>query len=108
MPSGNIDPGETPEQSARRELLEETGYEAVEMESLGSMFPDVGRLGTRVWYFFAVGVRPVENWKPEEGVEVLTYSMDELARAILDGTFDHALHVAALVPALLRRKLKLA
>ena len=108
LPSGNIDPGETPESSARRELREETGYEAGELELLGSMRPDVGRLGTRVWYFFAVGVRPVENWKPEEGVEVLTYSMDELARAILDGTFDHALHVAALVPALLRRKLKLA
>ena len=107
LPSGNIDPGEMPESSARRELREETGYEAGEMERLGPMLPDVGRLGTRVWYFFAPGVRPVENSKPEDGVEVLTYSMDELAAAILDGTFDHALHVAAFVPAVLRGKLNL-
>lgn len=108
LPSGIIDPGETPAQSACRELIEETGYQAAELEDLGPMFPDVGRLGTRVWFFWAAGVRPVENWSPEEGVEVLSYSMDELARAIEDGTFDHALHVAALVPAILRGKLKLA
>jgi ADP-ribose diphosphatase len=108
LPSGNIDPGETPEDAARRELLEETGHQAGDMEALGPMFPDVGRLGTRIWYFFAAGVQRVENWSPEEGVEVLSYSMDELVHAIEDGTFDHALHVAALVPAMLRGKLKLA
>ena len=107
LPSGIVDPGETPEQSGRRELLEETGYQAGEWEALGSMLPDAGRLGTRVWFFLAEGVRPVERWSPEEGLEVLTYSMDELARAILDGAFDHALHVAALVPAMLRGRLKL-
>lgn len=108
LPSGNIDPGETPEACARRELEEETGYRADRIESLGSMFPDVGRLAARVWYFFAACVRPVENWKPEQGVEVLSYSIEELTRAIADGTFDHSLHVAALVPAILRGKLKLA
>ncbi len=108
LPSGNIDPGETPEFCARRELEEETGHRADRMESLGAMFPDVGRLGARVWYFFASSVRPVENWKPEQGVEVLTYSMEELTRAITDGVFDHSLHVAALVPAILKGKLKLA
>jgi len=107
FPAGNIDAGEAAEECARRELREETGYEAGEMEPLGPMFPDVGRLGTRVWNFFAAGVRPVPNWHPEPGVEVLTYSVDELARAIADGTFNHALHVAALVPAMLRGKLKL-
>ena len=107
LPSGIIDAGETPEASARRELVEETGYEASEIELLCPMFPDVGRLGTRVWYFFASGLRRVEHWQPEEGVEVLSYSIDELVRAIEDGTFNHALHVAALVPALLRGKLKL-
>ena len=107
FPAGNIDPGEPPEQCARRELREETGYEAGEMELLGPMYPDVGRLGTRVWNFFAPGVRPVKDWKPEPGVEVLSFSLDELTRAIQDGTFNHALHIAALVPAMLRGKLKL-
>ncbi|HKE20965.1 MAG TPA: NUDIX hydrolase [Bryobacteraceae bacterium] len=107
FPAGNIDRGESPEQCARRELVEETGYEAGEMELLGPMFPDVGRLGTRVWPFFAPAARPVKGWKPEPDVEVLTYSLDELVRAIGDGTFNHALHLAALVPAMLRGKLVL-
>ena len=107
LPCGNIDPGETPESTARRELEEETGHRAGSMESLGTMFPDVGRLAARVWNFFAPNVQRVENWKPEEGVEVLSYSMEELRAAIADGVFDHALHVAALVPAILHGKLKL-
>jgi 8-oxo-dGTP pyrophosphatase MutT (NUDIX family) len=107
FPAGNIDGGESREECARRELVEETGYQAGEMELLGPMFPDVGRLGARVWNFFAPGVRPVTNWEPEPDVEVLSYSLDELAHAIEAGTFNHALHIAALVPAMLRGKLKL-
>jgi ADP-ribose pyrophosphatase len=107
LPSGIVDAGETPAETARRELVEETGYQAGEMEALGPMLPDAGRLGTRVWFFLAEGIRPVERWLPEKGLEVLTYSMDELARAIGDGSFDHALHVAALVPAMLRGKVRL-
>src|SRR5258708_12836834 len=49
LPSGLVDPGETPEEAARRELLEETGYEAGEVEVLGGMDPDLGRLGNRIW-----------------------------------------------------------
>jgi ADP-ribose pyrophosphatase len=105
LPAGNVDAGETPETCARRELLEETGYEAGEMEPLGAMLPDSGRVGASIWFFFAANVRRVEGWKQEEAVEVVTYSMAELARAISGGEFDHAQHVAALVPLMLRGKL---
>jgi ADP-ribose pyrophosphatase len=35
LPAGHVDPGETPEQSARRGLLEGTGYEADTFKLLG-------------------------------------------------------------------------
>lgn len=38
FPGGKIDTGETPEQAVRREVLEETGCEAVGVEQLGQPF----------------------------------------------------------------------
>jgi len=107
FPSGLMDPGETPVETARRELLEETGYEAAGIELLGGMDPDTGRLGNRIWTCLAKGVRRVPGREPEEGIEVLSWSLDELAQAVLDGRFDHALHVAVLMIAVLKGGLQL-
>ena len=107
LPSGLVDPGETPEETARRELLEETGYEAESLEVLGSMFPDTGRLGNRIWNCLATGVRPVVGYVTEAGIETLVWTLEELACAMLDGRFDHSLHVATLMAAVARGKFKL-
>lgn len=107
LPSGIVDPGESPAEAARRELLEETGYHADEVEVLGPLEPDTGRLGNRIWACAATGVRRVEDRPPEEGIEVLTYTPADLARATVAGEFSHALHVAVLMMAELRGNLKM-
>ena len=106
LPSGLVDAGETPAEAARRELLEETGYEADVVENLGPMLPDTGRLGNCIYSCFATGVRRVEDRVPEEGIEVLTWPLNELARATTDGRFDHALHVALLLVAVLKGRIR--
>lgn len=108
LPSGLVDPGETAGGAARRELLEETGYAAGEVEVLGPMFPDTGRLTNRIWSCVASGVQPVPGRTPEAGIEVVTYSLPDLWRATADGQFDHALHVAILLMAVLRGKLTIS
>jgi ADP-ribose pyrophosphatase len=107
LPSGIVDPGESPGETARRELLEETGYQADHVEVLGAMEPDTGRLGNQIWNCVAAGVRRVPGCAAEDGIEVLTYSPADLARAIADGEFSHALHVSLLLMAMLRGKLNL-
>jgi ADP-ribose pyrophosphatase len=107
LPSGLVDPGESPAQAAQRELLEETGYAAAEVEMLGPMNAEDGRLTNQLWTCFARGVRPVRNRVPEEGIEVIAYSMDDLAQATRNGEFCHAPHVGSVLLALLHGKLKL-
>src|SRR5262245_10702258 len=48
FPSGHVDPGQTPEEAARRELAEETGYRANRLDLVGLLAPDVGRLSNRL------------------------------------------------------------
>src|SRR6266516_3395152 len=40
FPSGGAEPGESPEEAARRELLEETGCAAATLELVGTLFVD--------------------------------------------------------------------
>ncbi len=42
VPAGKLDPGETPEACARRELLEETGYGADELRLVYTYAPAIG------------------------------------------------------------------
>lgn len=106
LPSGIIDPGETPAGTARRELLEETGY-AADCEVLGPLFVDTGRMSNRIWACAALGARPVDNHAPEPGIDVLAWPIDELWRATRTGDFGLSLHVSVLLQAALAGKLPL-
>jgi ADP-ribose pyrophosphatase len=50
IPGGMIEPGEDPEQAARREFREETGYEAGRMEYLGTAHHDGFAMAEDVYF----------------------------------------------------------
>jgi len=97
LPAGLVDAGDTPEDTARRELKEETGFLAERVTLVGCMKPDTGRLGNRMWVYFAAGVVRDDSAVPEAGMQVVVQTAAQVSRALADGTFDHALHVAALL-----------
>jgi ADP-ribose pyrophosphatase len=106
LPGGLLDSGGTPAQTAARELMEETGYAALgEPILLGTLLADSSRLENRFWCFFAAA-RPSHGWRAEPGVERVLFSAGELRAAILDGRFDHGLHVALVGMAALRGHLR--
>ncbi len=53
LPAGRVNPGETPLQAARRELLEETGYRARRWRKLLSFYPTPGYVTERMHLFVA-------------------------------------------------------
>jgi ADP-ribose pyrophosphatase len=58
LPGGMIEPGEDPEQAARREFREETGYEAGRMELLGTAHHDGFSIAPNI-YFLAFDCQKV-------------------------------------------------
>lgn len=102
IPAGNVDPGESAEQAAIRELKEETGHTPIRIENLGSYYPDTGRFANKQHaYYMEVEENPKE-FVPEEGIEVVYLPVTELEELIHTGGFNHQLHVSVALLAYLR------
>jgi ADP-ribose pyrophosphatase len=84
--AGGIDSGETPLRAARRELKEETGYQARRFARLLSFFPTPGFLTEEMHLYRATGLRPGRA-EPEadEALEVRAFSRRQLERMLRRG-----------------------
>jgi ADP-ribose pyrophosphatase len=103
LPSGLVDRGETPEASMRRELLEETNHIAASIDLLGTLLPDVGRLGNRMWCFVADGVKPAATARVlDDGIELVRMAPAEFAAALADGRCNHALNLGVAMLAVIK------
>jgi ADP-ribose pyrophosphatase len=90
LPAGTIDEGETALQTARRELVEETGYRAKKWQKLAEFFPSPGFLAEKMTIYLATGLMAGEATPMEdERIEARWFTskqIDDMVRAgkILD------------------------
>lgn len=89
FPGGFIDPDESPQDAAAREMLEETGFVARQWQALGSFVDNGNQQGSAGHYFLASGcrqVQPAASGDLEE-MRVETYAKSVVDRFLADGSF---------------------
>ncbi|OLP58070.1 hydrolase [Xaviernesmea oryzae] len=95
------------EVSARRELLEETGFAADRWTLISSLYANPATQSNRLHIFLAEGARKVGDQqldRGEEGMIVHVKPLDEIVPLLATGIIGQAMHVAGLLLALAARR----
>lgn len=91
LPAGKIDEGEDPVESARRELLEETGYGAKKLTALGKLHPGIGYSNEVIYIYAAEDLTfHAEQQEHDEFIETFELSLDKALGAIRSGKITDA------------------
>jgi len=87
LPRGGVEPNETIEQAAAREVKEETGMVIKDLQMLGKMATDSGVVNSIVPIFLAK-VGGQQQSSPEDGEAIAaidTFSIEEIKKGLVDG-----------------------
>lgn len=100
VPAGKLDPGETPEACARRELKEETGYATDQLTSLGTICVTPGYSDERIHLYLARELRAgAQQLAANESIVCRQLPLDEALRMALEGEISDAKTTIALLRA---------
>jgi 8-oxo-dGTP pyrophosphatase MutT (NUDIX family) len=96
IPGGMIDKGEKPESAARRELAEETGFEAEEFIYLGKSRPNPAIQNNTIFHFLAKDCIKSQNTNFDEHESLITKLVpyNSVKNLILNAEITHALAIA--------------
>lgn len=91
IPAGKIEQGESPEETAFRELREETGYKANNMTLLTKMYPSVGYSEELLYIYLATDLEPGEtDFDENEDIDTYSYHIDDLYEMVMEGKIQDA------------------
>ncbi|MCC7153751.1 MAG: NUDIX hydrolase [Bryobacterales bacterium] len=94
--AGMIDAGETPEEAARRETLEESGYEVRQLEFISDFFPTPGGSNERIFLYYAEVDSAMKTAAgggmacEGEDIEIVEMRLGELHENLARGAFRDA------------------
>jgi len=91
IPAGRLDPGEEPRDCARRELREETGCSARQIDFLFTMYTTPGFTDERIHLFMATGLERGETaHEADEFLTTETVTLSQALRLIQQGEIKDA------------------
>jgi ADP-ribose pyrophosphatase len=98
LPAGKIDAGEAHAVTARRELLEETGYEALQWTHLFTAYPCVGYSNERLEFYLAEDLNYVGHpGEDGEFLETIPLPVDQALKLMEAGEITEAKTIIGLL-----------
>ena len=99
IPAGTLEEGEDPASCAHREMVEETGYRAKEMEFLLSYYPSIGYNMEKIYCYLARGLEKVAEIDPDndEFISLVKMDMSELLDMIKRGKIKDSKTICAVL-----------
>jgi ADP-ribose pyrophosphatase len=98
LPAGVAEPSEDPTVTARRELAEETGYQAERIELLATFYTSPGILDERMYLYLATSLRAGQATpEPGEDLRPLLATWEEALSMARDGRIQDAKTLAGLL-----------
>ncbi|MCY0877880.1 MAG: NUDIX hydrolase [Firmicutes bacterium] len=86
LPAGRLRKGEEPVQGARRELAEETGYQAKELRLISRFYPSVGLSRHKVHLYYTINPTPGEtHWDATEDIDIKIIPVNEVPNLLIEG-----------------------
>ena len=104
VPGGIMDPHETnPEEAAKRELLEETGYSCKNIEQVAVVATNPATQNNRLFCYLATGceLTHAQDFDEDEEIELLVVSLAELKEMLRKNEIAQSLHVCSIMYALM-------
>ncbi len=97
IPAGTIDPGESPDATAPRELAEETGYRAGSVRRIAEWYVSPGVMNERMYVYLCEGLTPgPTDHQPDERLVPVVLPWAEAMARVRDGRIEDAKSLLAL------------
>ena len=91
VPAGTLDPGESPDETAGRELAEETGYRAGSIRRVAEWYVSPGVMSEKMFLYVCEDLQPgPTDHQADERLEPVVLEWSEAMKLVLEGQIEDA------------------